>query len=524
MKNFKTLILIICVVLFSNTIFAQVLNDYRSNGTGNWSNAGIWERYTGTAWVGASTAPTGSGTITVQTADSVFINALVTITGTLKNQGKLGGTGSLTIASGGTYSHDQIAGSIPVCTWATGSTCRVTGYTTGSKPNNSNQNFHNFVWDCTGQTANIDVAWTGNIIGGDIRILSTGTARLQMAAPATYTDPITINGNIFVSGGQFASNGSSSAATITVTTKGNITVTGGNFSVSRGSGPDVTWNLWGNFSVSNAVLQNSGAFPKINKLVFAGTTPQTISLENVTYGTGTSHFTMEVKGGSTVDIGTNVINSSNTGSFLLLDGAALRTAHPGGISGSIQCTGASSGGGNSFSSSANYFFNGSDQQVTSASMPATVKDLTINNTGGVALSQPTTVNGILYLTSGVLDNCINNVTVPAANIVIGTGSYLCTPNSVEIIDGIPQSFYVEQNYPNPFNPLTTIKYGLPTESFVTVKVFNLLGQEVAELFDGRQNAGVHELNFGASNIVSGVYFYRIQTDKTVEVKQMLLLR
>jgi hypothetical protein len=355
-----------------------------------------------------------------------------------------------------------------------------------------------------------------------------------MAAPATYADPITINGDVIVTGGQFASNGSSSGATIVVTTKGNITVTGGNFSVSRGSGPDVTWNLWGNFSVSNATLQNSGAFPKVNKLVFAGTTPQNITLNNVTYGTGTSHFTMEVQNGATLNLGSTVISSSNTGSFLLLDGGTITTAHPGGIAGNVQCTGGSNGGGNSFSSTANYTFNGSEQQVTSSLMPTTVNNLTINNSSGVALSQATTVNGTLYLTAGVLDNCTNNVTVPGTNIVVGTGSTLCTPNSVGETDAIPQSFYVEQNYPNPFNPSTTIRYGLPGESFVTVKVFNIVGQEIATLFEGKQIAGVHELIFSAkggsasggdaANLVSGVYFYRIQTDKTVGVKQMLLIK
>lgn len=530
MKTINTIFVVLCIVLFSSTLFSQVVGDYRTILTGNWSNAGNWERYNGTIWASATTAPNGSETITVQAADSVFINVVLTLTGTMKNQGKLGGTGSLTVANGGTYSHDQNGGSIPVCPWDVGSTCQVTGYVSGSKPNNLNQDFYHFKWMCTGQTATTDIAWYNNTIRGDVTIANPPNVRTQMTSPGAGTpNTITIQGNINIVSGHFASNGSSSSADITVNTYGNIIVIGDpsniantNFSISRGSGPNVTWNLKGNFSVSNATLQNSGAFPKVQKLSFAGTTTQTITLDNVTYGTGTSHFTMEVQSGANVNLGSSVISSSNTGSFLLLDGGTVATGHPGGIASSIQCTGASSGGGNSFSSAANYTFNGSAQQVTSTLMPTTVNNLTVNNPTTVVLSQPTTINGVLRLMAGVFDNTIPFTLGPSGSISFEGGNLLVSVKPEDM--PIPESFFVDQNYPNPFNPSTTIRYGLPSESFVTVQVFNILGQEIATLFEGRQNAGVHELNFDASNFSSGVYIYRIQTEKTVGVKQMILLR
>lgn len=515
------------VLLCTATLVAQTTGDFRSAATGNWSAAATWQRYSGSAWVNAASAPTGSELITIQAADSVTIDVPVSISKTLVNQGKLGLTNNLTIANGGTYEHAQNNGSIPVCTWATGSTCKVTGYVSGSKPNNANQNFHHFTWACRGQTANIDLGMSGNTMGGNFTVDTAGTARVYLTSPAAYAfgNPITINGNVIVNGGQFSSNGSSSVDTIEVNTVGNIIVTGGNFSLSRGSGPDVTWKIQGDFSVTNATLQNSGGSTRVNKLSFAKPGTQKVTLTNVTYGSGTSHFTMEVQSGTTLDMGTTAIRSSNSGSFLLRPGATLATGHPGGIDSSIQCTGASNGGGNSLSTSANYTFNGSAAQVTGTLMPTTVNTLTINNPAGVTLSQPTTINGVLRLKAGVFNNTKPFTLGPGGSISFEGGSLLI-PVAVESRDGvaIPREFFVDQNYPNPFNPSTTIRFGLPKDSYVTVKVFNLLGEEVVSLFEGRREAGVHSLEFNANDCVSGVYFCRIQAGGSVEVKRMVLMK
>ena len=88
----------------------------------------------------------------------------------------------------------------------------------------------------------------------------------------------------------------------------------------------------------------------------------------------------------------------------------------------------------------------------------------------------------------------------------------------------PKEFVLHQNYPNPFNPSTNIRFDLPAKSFVTVKVFNLIGQEVATLFEGFKQAGSHNVTFDASHLNTGVYFYRVKTDKSVGVKRMLLMK
>lgn len=94
----------------------------------------------------------------------------------------------------------------------------------------------------------------------------------------------------------------------------------------------------------------------------------------------------------------------------------------------------------------------------------------------------------------------------------------------QIGDVVPKNFELSQNYPNPFNPTTTIRYSLPTSSSVTLKVFNILGQEVMRLVDGEQRAGAYAVVFDASRLSSGVYFYQLQTDTYSNVKKMMLLK
>ena len=85
-------------------------------------------------------------------------------------------------------------------------------------------------------------------------------------------------------------------------------------------------------------------------------------------------------------------------------------------------------------------------------------------------------------------------------------------------------FELRQNYPNPYNPSTTISYSIPSQSHVTLKIFDILGREVETLVNKQQSQGNYEVSFDASNLTSGVYFYRIQAGKFVDSKKMLLLR
>jgi predicted CXXCH cytochrome family protein len=88
----------------------------------------------------------------------------------------------------------------------------------------------------------------------------------------------------------------------------------------------------------------------------------------------------------------------------------------------------------------------------------------------------------------------------------------------------PQDFTLSQNYPNPFNPATTIQYTIPAGSNVKIVVYDALGEQIAVLVDGFQNAGTHTTNFNAANLASGIYFYRMEAGNFVKVNKMLLLK
>ncbi len=99
------------------------------------------------------------------------------------------------------------------------------------------------------------------------------------------------------------------------------------------------------------------------------------------------------------------------------------------------------------------------------------------------------------------------------------------PVGVESIENLVSSDYqLEQNYPNPFNPTTKIRYSIPEYSSVTLKVFNLLGEEIETLVNSEQSAGVYEAAFDASNLSSGIYFYSLQTREHKFTRKMMLIR
>ena len=90
--------------------------------------------------------------------------------------------------------------------------------------------------------------------------------------------------------------------------------------------------------------------------------------------------------------------------------------------------------------------------------------------------------------------------------------------------GAPETFSLSQNYPNPFNPSTTISFALPQQANVKLNVYNIIGEVVAELINANMTAGFHQINFDASNLSSGLYFYRISAGNFVDVKKMMLLK
>ncbi len=137
--------------------------------------------------------------------------------------------------------------------------------------------------------------------------------------------------------------------------------------------------------------------------------------------------------------------------------------------------------------------------------------LNVNGTGAIALKQ----------------NSDGSVTVfvLATNNGIGAFTFNAQLTAVQSrSNGTPSSYVLSQNYPNPFNPTTQIDYSVPKSGLVTLKVYNVLGQEVATLFSGRLQAGRYTATFNASQYASGVYFYRLQAGNFSIVKKMVLVK
>lgn len=113
----------------------------------------------------------------------------------------------------------------------------------------------------------------------------------------------------------------------------------------------------------------------------------------------------------------------------------------------------------------------------------------------------------------------------------GAWSYISSPEGstsyttpVEVSLEIQLDYSLKQNFPNPFNPTTKIKFSMPTANNVEIKVFDILGREVATLLNEQKQAGIHSVEFNAGNLSSGIYFYKIVSGNYSEIKKMMLLR
>jgi hypothetical protein len=102
----------------------------------------------------------------------------------------------------------------------------------------------------------------------------------------------------------------------------------------------------------------------------------------------------------------------------------------------------------------------------------------------------------------------------------------------EIIDIVPTGYSLSQNYPNPFNPSTTFRYSIPTQSKVVIKVYDILGNEIATLMDEEKSVGTYELTWNAASLpsrqgsalTSGVYFYQLKAGDYMNTKKMVLMK
>jgi hypothetical protein len=132
-------------------------------------------------------------------------------------------------------------------------------------------------------------------------------------------------------------------------------------------------------------------------------------------------------------------------------------------------------------------------------------------------------------TASVFENKIYLISGSTTSVCDLTPTYAVysfdIPVGVETQDNIvPEYFVLYQNYPNPFNPSTKIKYSVPQSSNVVIKVFDVLGNEISTLVNEEIVAGSYEVKFNASELASGIYFYKLNAGSFVEIKKMMLLK
>ncbi|NOS85306.1 MAG: T9SS type A sorting domain-containing protein [Ignavibacteria bacterium] len=133
---------------------------------------------------------------------------------------------------------------------------------------------------------------------------------------------------------------------------------------------------------------------------------------------------------------------------------------------------------------------------------------------------------------------VSNQTFSYIVTTAGSYNYVCTPHApgmagnftaniigiIPISSEIPETYRLEQNYPNPFNPVTNIEFSLPKSSFVKLTIMNFLGQRIALLLQEQLNAGSYKYDWNASELPSGTYFYKLETEEYSDVRKMVLIK
>jgi photosystem II stability/assembly factor-like uncharacterized protein len=325
-----------------------------------------------------------------------------------------------------------------------------------------------------------------------------------------------------------------------------------------------TTNAGDNWTPVLQTGQNAGSF---NNLIFSRNNPLAgaVLADNIFVTTnGGINWVEKSTGGSGVSSAQNSLMfvDQNFFGFGLTNGSSrVRTTTDGGNSWAMQTTGLI---GNYTSG---YTFR-DDKQIglasTSTSMPNLARTTNSGTTWtsvnidtgltGITLIKWVPGTDVVYIVgqNGAIKRSVNNglnwVTLSTAGVtginhfsfvklnsiiygyaVSSNGNVMKLADSVLILTGIiksevPAEYKLLQNYPNPFNPATNIDFALPVSSVVTIKVFDILGREIRTLVNETKSAGNYSFKFDASELSSGLYFYRIQTDKFSDAKCMLLVK
>jgi hypothetical protein len=416
-------------------------------------------------------------------------SVVTTVTGTIVNAGTITNStaSKLLFQSASTYTHAQDGGTIPTATWNAASNCNITGIVAATAIAGLGQTFGNFTWNCAGQTSNLYMQ-SNLTVAGNFSVLGTGTAdtnnhTLRLSSTATgYTIAVTgnvlidtnatfklnngagsctmnIGGNLTLNSGIFTIVTGLANSTVNVT--GDVIISGGTLDMNENDAVSIgTLNVKGDFTFSSGIIytDTSGWDGAIN---FNGNTTQVYSK---TGGTISSTINFAVISGSTLDVGTSLIDGS-AGTFTLNSGAGIITAHTQGLStststGSIQVTGIIT-----YSTGANYTYDGTVAQVTGNGLTQnTPANLTINSTNTVTLSAATTITGNLLISQGTLSTSTSNFNMNVGGNWTNNGAF--TPGTGTVtMNGAAQS--IGGTVSTKFNNLTLSGSGTKTLGIAT---------------------------------------------------------
>ncbi len=154
-----------------------------------------------------------------------------------------------------------------------------------------------------------------------------------------------------------------------------------------------------------------------------------------------------------------------------------------------------------------------NNQESTIPLPSSIADYAL-----IGIENEVGTKGICYRNNGV------GGPIFSSPLAIMFGPNALTLPVIDNNKQIVENYILYQNYPNPFNPTTTIRFDIPKTSFITLKVYNILGQEITTLVNGYKNPGRYEINFDASSLPSGVYFYRLISNDFTFTKRLIIMR
>lgn len=446
----------------------------------------------------ASATGTIAGTLNIaagRTFNTDGASVVTTVTGSIINSGTLtcATASKLLFNAGSTYQHSQNGGAIPTATWATTSTCNITGIT-GTDPTGDGQTFGNLTYNCAGMTGNINMAGSGLSILGNFQVLNTGSGSLRSSqTPLTVAGNCTIGDNF-----RLASNTSR-----TLTVNGNFILTGGTFDISGGTGIG-TLEVEGDFTLTAGTLTESNAGSGDIDFIKTGTQ---IYTSGATVS-NTVNFT--VNSGSTLQMAAAGTIVSGGGTFTLSSGATLGIKSTVGITttgatGNIQVTGT-----RTYSTGANYIYNGSaNQAVGNGLTQNTPSNLTITNPGfTVTLGANTTISGVLTVNErSILSLSTFNLGAPTAVNMVGGSALSSTSITGTGMLTLGGDITVTNSGSGSFGAIISSRIGLGAANrTINISQFGSNELSINDTISGSTNiikSGLGDLVLGGYNIYTG---------------------